>query len=241
MFVKAIWFLAGILLVPLIWVTGSFILVGIESVNKNSDIFSLFEILVYLASLVISMAIIIKKWATNTAVVFGIAFGLSFYTFLTLPKFVLGVRDLYSREIQHAYTKVCFDVTDDAVPIVKGYINNHPVRCLIDTGSDVTYIIEDAAIRLNLSLHRDPNIIRVFCPYGGETRDVLVCKIESFGFGHTFVFGKGKFPVIKDEGIYGSGRAECLLKDVDMLLGRNFLKRYNAVIDYPNKVLLLQR
>jgi predicted aspartyl protease len=110
--------------------------------------------------------------------------------------------------------------------VVEGAINGKKVGVFLDTGATRSMIMRAAAVRLDLPKHDAPGV-RMF-GVGGETK-AEVAVIDEFMLGQVPV--KGLALLVAGEREPAPG--------IDMLLGEDFLQRFDIEFDLPHNMVRL--
>jgi predicted aspartyl protease len=109
-------------------------------------------------------------------------------------------------------------------PIVEGQVNGQPIRMMLDTGSDISYLTLAAAHQLKLPVHQH----RPTTMYGVEAANVNELRI-----GQLLLVGQS-LNVVGDEIHGGNGLASYLL-------GVDFFERYATEFDLAHGVVRVLR
>jgi hypothetical protein len=108
---------------------------------------------------------------------------------------------------------------------INGYINNKLLKVIIDTGASISIIPELILKNLKLDLFIDSSRKSQLI---GMCTDISIGKLWYVDL----VLDNNNFPlnltVIKNQ-----------IKDYDIILGINFLKEYQAIIDFNNNIIKL--
>ena len=147
--------------------------------------------------------------------------------------------DEYDEEFQEKQNKkliynACYEMAITNIPemtitseiiILNGFINNKPLRILVDTGASVSLIFSNVIDKLNLSDFVDTRKKKQLTGIGTGNTIGNLWYIE-------LTLEDMNFPIsltVSDSNI----------EQFDIILGINFLRSYNAVIDFKNKILRL--
>lgn len=113
-------------------------------------------------------------------------------------------------------------------PLVQGAVNGHPVMMLIDTGAEASAVLRSAAPGLGV-VGRSVTGVRMF-GVGGETR------LEQAGLAELRI-GEHE---IRDPHLLVLGEHPVSLRsDVGVVIGRDYLSRFDIEFDLPERVIRL--
>jgi hypothetical protein len=128
-----------------------------------------------------------------------------------------------------AYEMAMTNIPEMSIPanmlILNGYINEKPIKILLDTGAAVSIIFTHAVNRLDLSELVDSRVTSELVGIGKETTIgklwYIELQLDNYHFPISLTVSKNQ------------------IKEFDMILGLNFLQSYNAQIDFGNKKIRL--
>lgn len=165
-----------------------------------------------------------------------------------LAMFSMGITDYTSHNsfnpenmtaylIAQGYTKYELE-RDMASPlkfIGKGTVKGDKIICIIDTGASHTVISKTTAQRLGLPLER---MRGVAVGLSSKTQELFACEIDEWKLnGKTL---PKQELVAMDLEMYNTMNREHGASEVDIILGGEFLLRYEAIISCPDKSLFLR-
>lgn len=110
--------------------------------------------------------------------------------------------------------------------VVDGAINGQKIGIALDTGAQVSLILRSTAVRLELP-RREVRGARLF-GLGGESK-MEIASVDDFKLGETSV---------KDLQLFVAGEHD-IGEGIDVLLGEDFLRRFDVEFDLPNRAVRL--
>jgi len=130
---------------------------------------------------------------------------------------------VFQVQAQPAYLPLSF--TRSQAPVIAVTINGTSIKCIIDTGSDISSLTTPIATQLGLISTSSPNVTLTSI---SGTRNFSTAQIENISIGSVTIHNA---PVIvKDLAAQG------IDSEVKGIIGQDILRQFNYLLDYKNKI-----
>ena len=146
-------------------------------------------------------------------------------------------QDIAASLVAQGYTTYELNLIHPNTFLVEGSIKGHKVTCLIDTGASHAIINKSIAQRLGIPLETmNANALAIGAV--SASRDLHICNIAEWELVEKPLPAQ-KFAVIDMDGA-NTVRREQGSPEFDIILGGDFLIRYEAIISIPDRLLFLR-
>ncbi|RMA79496.1 retropepsin-like aspartic protease [Umboniibacter marinipuniceus] len=171
----------------------------------------------------------------QTSIAYRFLSTLALVSALLLPAKALHAEDLHALLSDRGY--VAIELTENRFGhfVAHGQLNSNPVDILVDSGATTTVVDRSFVERINAAT-RESTIRAV--GLGGSQGYLEIVDFNSFSLGDQFL-DANDMKVMNLEHINRVYRSNEV-RSLSAIIGSDYLKAHNAIIDYDNNLLWLQ-